>query len=271
VTEQPDSFDDATAIRPLGDGTFMAGLHADWAVGSHPHGGYLLAILTRAAVQSVSARAGVVGQESQPLSVSAEFLRGPKVGPVLIRTERLKTGRTITVVRATLEQSGKPCVTATVGVGRIPTEDPVWSSLPEMPVNPPPDAIDLSAAGYAKYAPMSQVSDLRLDQENAEFLSGGTGEPRLRLWVKPRGTQPDLLFSLFTADVGMPVTFNLGRFDWAPTVQLTALLRARPANGWLRLLIQSTVVRGRWLDEDALVVDSTGHLVCQSRQLVLSD
>jgi hypothetical protein len=53
-------------------------------------------------------------------------------------------------------------------------------------------------------------------------------------------------------------------------VQLTALLRAHPAPGWLRIEARTTSVAGDWFDEDATVVDSAGRLVCQARQLALS-
>lgn len=268
VTEELDPFGAATSIRPLGDGSFVAALHGDWATGDHPNGGYLLAIMARAASAAGAAAASEGGLE--PLAVSAQFLRPPKVGPVLVRTEALKAGRTVTVVRAVLEQRGRACVDASISLGEVPEEEPAWSDLPEMPVNPPPEAIDLGSANHAKYAPLPRACDLRLDPHGAGFLTGSTSEPpRLRMWVKPRGAQPDLLFGLLAGDVSMPVTFNLGWFGWAPTVQLTALLRAHPANGWLRLLVESRAVHGRWFDEDALVVDSTGRIVCQARQLVL--
>lgn len=268
MTDEGDSFSAATSVRSLGDGSFVAGLHGDWAIGDHPHGGYLLAIMARAAISAAGGPAP--DDDLAPLAVSAQFLRPPRTGPVLVRTETLKTGRTVTVMRAVLEQRGRACVDATVTLGRMPDEPAVWSDLPEMPVNPPVEAINLGSASYAKFAPLSRTCDLRLDPQGAGFLTGSTADPpRLRLWVKPRGAQPDLLFGLLTGDVSMPVTVNLGWFGWAPTVQLTALLRARPANGWLRLLVEAKAVHGRWYDEDALVVDSTGRLVCQARQLVL--
>ena len=117
-------FFDTLAIRPLGNGTFAADLHPDWAVGERPHGGYLLALLSRAAVG---------GGSLQPLSVSAQYLRPPKVGPVLLRTERLKAGRTVTAVRSVLEQSGQTCVDAMITLGELPDEEPAYSDLPEMP------------------------------------------------------------------------------------------------------------------------------------------
>jgi hypothetical protein len=71
------------------------------------------------------------------------------------------------------------------------------------------------------------------------------------------------------SDVSPPVILNLGRSGWAPTVQLTALLRAEPAPGWLRVQTSSRCVGARWFDEEAVVTDSTGALVCQSRQLAV--
>lgn len=257
MTEIPDAFTTATSTRSLGDGTFVTELHPDWAVGERPHGGYLLALLARTASDQ---------SRLAPLSVSAQFLNPPKVGPVLVRLERLKAGRTVTVVRAVLEQSGRSCVDATITLGELPTGEPEWSDLPEMPVNPPPEAV---VPGSAER--LSRTCDVRLDPNGAGFLSGSTSEPpRLRLWVKPREAQPDLLFSLVAGDITPPVTLNLGRFGWHPTVQFTALIRARPANGWLRLVVDCKDVHGPWFDEDTLVIDSTGRLVCQARQLALS-
>ena len=53
-------------------------------------------------------------------------------------------------------------------------------------------------------------------------------------------------------------------------MQLTALVRGRPAPGWLRLEAASRTVRGMWFDEDYTVIDSAGRLVCQARQLALA-
>lgn len=257
------AFLDTLAVRPLGDGTFAADLHPDWAVADRPHGGYLLALLTRAAMHD---------DALEPTAVSAQFLRPPKVGPVLLRTERLKAGRTVTAVRAVLEQSGQACVDATITLAELPDEDPAYADLPsDMPVNPPPEAVDLSKGDDNGPGGLSRACEMRLDPRGAGFLRGSTDEPlRLRLWARPHDVRPDLLFALIAGDLTMPVTFNLGRFGWAPTVQLTGLLRARPANGWLRLVVESKAVHGPWFDEDTLVIDSTGRLVCQARQLALS-
>ena len=59
------------------------------------------------------------------------------------------------------------------------------------------------------------------------------------------------------------------RRGWAPTVQLTAYLRGIPADGWLRVLTTTTQIGQDWFDEDAIVVDSTGRIIVQARQLAL--
>ncbi|CRK60221.1 TesB-like acyl-CoA thioesterase 3 [Alloactinosynnema sp. L-07] len=252
----------------MGDGTFTADLPAAWSVGGRPHGGFLLALLARAAVAS---HTGAGAPLVDPLAVSAQFLRPPGVGPVLLRTDIRKTGRRTTVVSVHLEQSGRSCVEGVVTTGRLPRERAAWSDLPNQPAEPPGNAIDLSTVPSASIFRLTEVCDVRLDPNGAGFLHGHIGDPlRLRLWARPRGEHADPLFALVAGDISMPVTFNLGRLGWSPTVQLTAHLRSRPAPGWLRIQVESKAVHGMWFDADATVVDSTGRLVCQSRQLALS-
>lgn len=253
-----------TPLRPLGDGSASADLHPDWAVADRPHGGYLQAVLTRAA------EAALPGHDLVPLAVSAQYLSAPKIGPVLLHSETLKAGRTVTVVRAVLEQSGRSCVEATITFGTLPDSAPTWSDVPDdMPVQPASDSVDL--AQLEQPMGVYRQCDVRVDPAGAGFLTGDTTQPpRLRLWARPRDRRADLLFALIAGDLTVPVTFNLGRTGWSPTVQMTSLLRARPANGWLRLVVDCRAVHGAWFDEDTTVLDAAGKLVCQSRQLSLS-
>ncbi|MEU5691455.1 thioesterase family protein [Actinosynnema sp. NPDC020468] len=263
------SFSLASAVRPLGDGTYTATLPPEWTIGPKPHGGFLLALAARAAVASACAASGIA--ELDPLAVSAQFLRAPEVGPVLVRTEVRKVGRTATVVNASIEQRGRSCVEVAVTVGRLPSGGVSYADLPDLPAVPPADAIDLATLGPAGVYKLGAVCEVRLSPHTAGFLTGRTTDPLvLDLWVKPLAERPDPYFALMTGDISMPVTFNLGRFGWSPTVQLTALLRAAPAPGWLRTRFSARAVHGQWFDEDAVVIDSTGTLICQARQLALT-
>ncbi|HJQ45424.1 MAG TPA: thioesterase family protein [Amycolatopsis sp.] len=268
--EAPDPavFGVACAVRSLGDGTLTADLRPEWSIGTHPHGGFLMALLAKAAVAVLAERGEPA---AEPLVVSAEFLRPPAIGPVLLRTDLRKLGRRATVVAVRMEQRGRSCVEATVTVGRLPMRRPDWADLPSMPVEPPTRAIPLGSDSAEGVFNLAKGCDVRLDPVTAGYLSGRAGDPpRMRLWVRPRHSVADPYFVLVAADINPPVVFNLGRFGWAPTTQLTALLRSRPAPGWLRVQVECRAMHESWFDSDATVIDATGRLVCQARQLALA-
>ncbi|WP_020662953.1 thioesterase family protein [Amycolatopsis benzoatilytica] len=262
------AFDTAIAVRSLGDGTFTATLRAEWAVGTHPHGGFLVAMLAKTAVAAMHER----GDASvEPLAVSTEFLHAPALGPVLLRADVRKVGRRVSVVAVSLEQRGRACVEARVTIGRLPMRRAEWTDLPQMPAEPPASAVQLGAETPEGPFHLSASCDVRLDSASAGILLGRTGDPpRLRMWARPRTGQADAYFALLAGDLNPPVVANLGRNGWAPTVQMTSLLRTRPAPGWLRITVESRSVHEAWFDSDATVVDAQGRLVSQVRQLALA-
>ena len=64
-----------------------------------------------------------------------------------------------------------------------------------------------------------------------------------------------------------PTVFGLGRLGWAPTIELTFLVRGLPAYGWLSVHVRGRLVQDVWFDEEAEVYDSAGRLLAQSCQL----
>jgi len=259
-------FSDALPASPDGPGVYQARLGADWVVGGGKiHGGVMLAVVTSAALAELTERSGV--PDLDPLAVSADFLRAPEQGDVRITTEVVKIGRTASVIRANLHQDDRLVLSTSITAGRLPDDEPVWSDLPSMAVEPP-DGVLATALNDANPSPLARSCDIRIDPTS--YRRDGAGDPVMRGWVRPKGEEPDILFALFAGDVLPPVVFNVGRSGWAPTVQLTALLRARPAPGWLRAEVRSRVIAGNWFDEDATVLDSAGRLVCQARQLALA-
>jgi acyl-coenzyme A thioesterase PaaI-like protein len=260
-------FRDAIGVEPLGDGRYGAELGDRWTVGPKAHGGLLLVLLAKAGLARIETEAP--GSAPDPLAVAADFLRAPDPGPVELSTEVLKLGRTVSVVAVRMLQGGRPMLAATVTAGRLPDDDARWSDLPDMPAEPPSGATDAKAAGGVFV--LAESCDLRFDTPTFAFARGEQAPPVLRGWARPRGEPVDVLFALLAGDVLPPTVFNLGgSFGWAPTVQLTALLRARPAPGWLRVESRSTSIAGTWFDEDVTVLDSAGRLVCQARQLALA-
>lgn len=259
------SFSTAMRLQPRGDGIFGAELSPAWTIGPKAHGGVLLALC------ATTARAALDAPGAQPIAVSASYLSPPDPGAVELVTQLVKRGRSVSVVDVQLRSRGRAAVRATVTLGRPDDGAPLRAAPAALtPAEPPADAIDVGASPMASVITLASVCDLRLDRSTAAFAEGRVdGEAELRLWVRPHGEHPDVLFALMASDVSPPVTLNLGRGGWAPTVQLTAYLRAAPAPGWLRVQMASACVGGTWFEEDATVLDSTGALVCQSRQLAM--
>jgi acyl-coenzyme A thioesterase PaaI-like protein len=268
VDSEPLPFSAACEVRSLGDGTFTADLRLEWSIGRHPHGGFLLALAAKAAVRALF-EAGE--PPTEPLAVSAEFLHALALGPVLLRTDVRKAGRRTTVVAVSIEQRGRSCVEARVTAGRLPLRPSVWHDVPALPPEPPPSAIALSGRTAEGLFHLSKGCDVRVDPATAGFLTGRHDDPpRMRLWARPRQADPDPFFLLVAGDLNPPVVFNLGATGWAPTVQLTSLVRTRPHPGWLRIQVDCRAVHEGWFDSDAVVVDSHGRMVCQARQLALA-
>jgi acyl-CoA thioesterase len=254
-------FDDVTAIRRRDDSlTFDVDLHPGWAILGKPNGGYLLAILGRAAC--------TVSGTAHPLAISAHYLRAPSAGPAEVRTEAIRSGRRVSTARATLWQDGKPCIDALVTSGELTADATIeWDSAPA-PAMPAPEECVPSANPHFSVELLEQI-ELQVDPATAPFPQA-SGEPSVRFWFRLRdGADPDVLSVLLAADSGPPTVFNLGRYGWAPTVELTTLVRGLPAPGWLLVDTRAKLLAGGWFDEEAAVWDSTGRLVAQARQLAL--
>jgi acyl-CoA thioesterase len=254
-------FGDVTAVRRRGDSLlFDADLHPRWSIGGKPNGGYLLAILARAACDVVDT--------THPLAISGHYLRAPEAGPAEVRAEIVRHGRRVSTSRATLWQGGKPCIDAMVTSGELHDVDAEWvgGSAPEMP--PPEECIDPLHPHFD--VELFDHTELRLDPASSPFPSP-SGNALIRFWFRLRdGAEPDVLSLILAVDAGPPTVFNLEKYGWAPTVELTVLLRGIPAPGWLLCEARTEVFADGWFDEGATVWDSTGRLVAQSSQLALS-
>src|SRR5258708_3923841 len=111
VTAPVQPFERVTALTAIGDGRFSAEVSPEWTIGGKPNGGYLLAMLGRAAA-AVAARDHVV-------AASAHYLHSPDPGPVMIRAEVLRAGRSASQVRAQMRQGDQACVEALVTTGLL--------------------------------------------------------------------------------------------------------------------------------------------------------
>lgn len=258
----------ASAVEPIGPGRYGAQLDPGWAIGTKPNGGYLLAVLARAATAE-AATGGGAGLPD-PAAVSAHFLAAPDPGPAELHAEVLRHGRSATQVRVSLHAGGVRCVEALVTCGRLgPPTAPYWSGVPVPELPADPDCIPAPVGDPRFPVPLFGEIDLRTDPASAGFAVGRpsmTGELRGR--VRVTDTPPDPYAVLVALDCLPPATFDLGLFgSWVPTLELTAYLRALPADGPLTVRQRARLVAADRVDEECDVWDATGALVGSAHQL----
>lgn len=262
--------DVALELSPESGGGFGAQLGDGWVIGKAVNGGVLLALVGRALQQQLEGH-------PDPLAVSAYYLSAAVPGPATVRTETVRAGRSMATGQANVVQAGpdgqpveRMRALATYGdLAALPEDVRTSARPPEMPG---PDAC-VSAAmappGSAGDLPFLHRFDLRLDPDTVGWAMGKPSHRGvIQGWVRMAdGREPDPLMLLLAVDTLPPVTFDLGLPGWAPTLELSAHVRAKPAPGWLRVRVSTRNFAGGLLEEDAEVWDSAGRLVAQSRQL----
>ncbi|MFF3571719.1 thioesterase family protein [Nocardia jiangxiensis] len=257
-------------------GRYSGTIEPIWTIGDKLHGGTMVAASAAAAMLRLRASAPDLS-EMFPIAASTDFLGAPEPGEVEYEVRIRKTGRQICLLDAGLVQGGRTLVHTAFTFGHLDDEAPVYTadSHTDMPAEPPADAeIYAPDSTMGSFVHVAEGATVALDREWARFLAREQGEPRLRLWIRAReGDQQDpdvaAYFAMMAGDMSPPVPMNLGRFGWAPTVQMTTYLRRRPAPGWLRVIATAHEIGERMFDEDQLVLDATGAVVAQSRQLAL--
>ena len=247
-----------------GAGRFDAEVNPEWTIGGKPNGGYLLAMMGRAAA-SVSAHEHVI-------AASAHYLYAPQPGPVVIETELLRAGRTATQIRARLSQDSEACVEALLTTSQLDvTAIPYWDrGLPEITHVAHEDSTRLmpQLPDGARVAIMDQI-DVRLEPGSSAFTTGSpSGRGELRGWLAlPDGEAFDPTSLLFAVDAFPPATFDIEFAGWVPTLELTVYVRALPAPGPVRVLQRAQLIDAQRVDETCYVWDRTGRLVAHGSQL----
>ncbi|UVI37540.1 thioesterase family protein [Brevibacterium spongiae] len=255
----------ATAVERTGDHSFTAELDAGWKVAGAINGGYLLGVAGRA-LRNLNPTT------PDPLVISTFYLGPSTEGTVDITTRTLREGRSTASYGIELTQNGAPTISAmaTMGsLGELPDDVATTATPPQLP--PPEECVSVAEASedFKKAAPLISRFDMRLDPATAGFAVGKpSGRGELQGWIRfIDGTDPEPLSLLTFLDSFPPVMFDLGRFNWAPTMELTAHVRALPASGWIRARLFTRNIAGGMFEEDCELWDSTGRLVAQSRQL----
>jgi acyl-Coa thioesterase superfamily protein/acyl-CoA thioesterase superfamily protein len=269
------SFDAASAVRPTPDPTvFAADVHPLWTVGDKPNGGYLLALMGRAArdVMRAGTHGGGGGAEWDVVSGSITYALPPELAPATVRTSVLRRGRSAAQVRAVLVQDGRDMVDAVFVVSTVPPSSAIrYDGNTPLDV-PEPDACERLAPDIpgGLRVGLMDVLDLRLDPATNPFAGAAHegAKAELRGWTRfVDGREPDALSLLFSIDAVPPATLMIGSSGWVPTLQMSAYVRAGPEPGWLGLRFTANLVAGGMVDETCVLWDSSGRVVGQSTQL----
>ncbi|HEX7354007.1 MAG TPA: thioesterase family protein [Mycobacteriales bacterium] len=248
-------------------------LERGWGFRNRLHGGYLLAVVTEAALGATDPAV-----HPHPVSVQASFAAAPLRAPAEVVVRRVKTGRTFATVHASLQQEGQPKVEAFVTAGRLPGPDEPaqWDGHADpMPALRPPDSCvggpdyrGVTAAHLAD-GPAGLDSDMtvRMDPDWAPPPYGPGGRGDFRGWVRCRMADP-VLGALVLADALPPVVLDLEKLGgWVPTLQLQVILRRIPPAGWLAARQWGSLLVGGLLDESCTLWDPQGRVIAQAQQL----
>ncbi len=249
---------------------FETDVHPLWTVGDKPNGGYLLALLGRAA-RTTGREAGSPSWEI--MSSAITYLRPPELGPATISTTLLRRGRSAAQVRAVLRQQDTDIVEATSVLGELPaTASTRYDATAPLAAPDPEDCLPLPPRipGGPKVGVM-EVTELRLDPAAMPFSEAADpsqAKAELQGWTRfADGSDADPLSLLFFNDAIPPATFRIGSTGWVPTLQMSAYVRARPAPGWLGIRMTANLVADGMVDETCVLWDSTAQVVAQASQL----
>lgn len=271
MTEIPEpparrSFAEVTAVRATGPGRYVADLDPHWTIGGKPNGGYLLAVLGRAALETGHG----IDPGLQVLAATGQYPHSPDPGPVELIAEVQRAGRSFSYVRARLTQDARLCVEALVTLGRLdPAASPRWDGgVEDVPTPAPADCVPLVPDGRFD-VPLLEQEELRLDPATLGWTRGDpSGSGELRGWIDlPEDGAFDPVSLLFAVDATPPPTFEVALSGWVPTLQLSAYVRALPAPGPVRIRHRAHLISQDRVDESCQVWDSTGALVAQATQL----
>jgi acyl-coenzyme A thioesterase PaaI-like protein len=258
------AFSTVSAVAADGEGRYRGDIHPDWTIAGKPNGGYLLAMLGRAAAAETA--------HPHVIAASAHYLRPPEPGPVAIETEVLRAGRTASQVRARLLQAGQPCIESLITASTLSADTkPYWSAVtPEPGVVPFEKSFRLPPIAPTGLAvTIMGIVDCRIEPTSLGFARNQpSGRGELRGWLALPDDEPfDPASLVYAVDSFPPATLDVEPTGWVPTLELTAYVRALPAPGPVRVLQQAHLVDDQRVDEACWVWDVTGRLVAHGTQL----
>ena len=252
---------DDTILIGRGDGAYDAVLSDRWMVPSGPNGGYLAALMLRAAI---AASGGLT-----PRALNVQFLSALPPGPAVVETNILRAGRSVTTIDVVLTVAERSIVgRASLG----PPRDGVEFCDVEMPDVPSPE--DLPSEQW----PEDNESSVHL-RYDMRFAAGGAHEYDHQAaeaigWIRTDDAAAvDHLVVAALADSWPPPVARRQRSGvGAPTMDLTIHFRdslTEPIDDFVLAHSRTRMARDGFADLDTDLWSRDGRLLATARQLGL--
>lgn len=255
-------FDDAIRTNPDGTVEFPE----RWTMGpGFAHGGYLMSVALAAATNA--------SRHSDPVTMSAHFVRPGRQGTASVESRSIKEGRSLSTVSVDLVQNGSISVSTITTFGDLSNASDIRFQSIERPDLPPPEKCIRSDRSKHPLIPrMVDNLDQYLTPESVAWASGQTLDiARMEGWVAFADGRPIDCVSLpMFADALPPPVFSVGAFaPWTPTVELTLHVRRIPKTSRLGVSFHTDLIGGQFFESSGTLWDEDGRLVAMSRQLQL--
>jgi acyl-CoA thioesterase len=267
----PARFDADSEVEGLGDGRYEGRVDRGWWITHGPNGGYLAAILLRAATMHLA------DDGRPPALLTTHFVRPAREGRIVMGVVVERAGRSLRTVTVRAHQDDELVAMATVAFA-APRATPVeFVDLAPPPVAPPEACPEWPPPAAPVLVPINE----RYEQRWA------IGDPPARVPAPPDRPGPvisggwlrtedarnvDHALAAAFADGWVPPIF--GRTGpgvvGVPTVELTVHFRGglpRPAGEYVLGVFRSRVAMGGFVEEDGELWAEDGTLIAQSRQL----
>jgi hypothetical protein len=253
-------FDEDISVHKLAPGVFKASVTANWSINNNPNGGYLMALLANAMMQSAEKTATPI--------ITANFLSRTEPGEAEIHLERIAQSTHFDRFQASLLQSGNERIRS---LGTFAKENSNGAERHYEKSEPEIARLDdcVIIPEIPNYTLFSSM-DVRLDPSCAGWMTGSVEEKsEIRGWIRFKEERPFDSSSIFLIidSFPPPILASHGIVAWVPSIEFSVSIRNLPRTKWLKGVFRTCFVDNGILEEDGEIWDGDGGLVAISRQI----
>ena len=255
-------FDQDIAVEAANAHCYTGSIATNWSINGVPNGGYLMALITNALLQSGRMR-------TTPI-ITANFLNRCHPGETKVLVERMSLSRQFDRLEARLEQKGVERIRA---FGTFTDEKSECSLESYRTTAPDIRNIEecIAVPEMPEYTLFGRM-DIRLDPACTGWFEGRLSDrSEIRGWIRFKDERAfDVPSILLAADAFPPaVLTSQGMTAWVPTIECSVNIRNLPASKWLKCIFRTRFITCGLLEEDGEIWDEGNALVAISRQIAL--